>query len=67
MYIKLSVPIILLVTCFRACTQKELYTPTLKNQHNQEINWKECKYVIIGNRKNTKKNPFIRDTNIITF
>ena len=41
MYIKLSVPIILLVTCFRACAQKELYTPTLKNQHNQEINWEE--------------------------
>ena len=51
MYIKLSVPILLLVTCFRACAQKELYTPTLKNQHNQEINWEECKYIIIGNRR----------------
>ncbi len=51
MRIKLSIPIVLFVASFRVCIQKSLYTPILKNQNDKEIDWKNYKYIIVGNRK----------------
>ena len=51
MRIKLSIPFVLFTTCLRACIQKNLYIPPLKNQNDKEIDWKNYKYIIVGNRK----------------
>ena len=51
MRIKLSIPIVLFIPSFRVSIQKNLYRPILKNQNDKEIDWKNYKYIIVGNRK----------------